>query len=335
MLHLAGYTLHSSTTQLQFFSAHVSKSLEPYPRQQHSQDSWKSFLTDDHTPIELSWNWSPLRKTPSVRYSVDPIPSLVHGGPISFNTKASKDLLESAIPFAPGFSTELYQYMTNKLTVLQHEVGQTQVETSRIPRSQQILAFDLEGESVMPKVYFLPQWKAFKEGTSTLQIMDSVIGDLPNFDSYIRNGWKMISDYISSRAKDKPEVEFVAIDCVDPLRSRIKIYLRSQDTRFASVLDMMTLRGRLPSISDKSDASLRRLWRYVLDLDTVEESVPVVSHTTAGILYYMELRFGRTYPRSKLYIPVKHYGKNDLVVARGLSRFLEEEEGKGFADGVT
>lgn len=334
MLRLAGYTTQSSTTQLEFFSGCVAKNLELYPKKNTGHDSWKSFLTDDHTPIELSWNWSPSRQAPTVRYSVDPVPNMFQNGAVTFNTKAIKDLLELTIPFSPGFSTELYLYMTSKLTVLQQEVEPDEVETSGIPRSQQIIAFDLEGENRMPKVYFLPQWKAFKEGISTLQIMDSVMSDLPYFDLDIRKSWRMISDYIRSKINDRPEIEFVAIDCVKPLQSRIKVYLRSQETTFDSVVHVMTLGGRLPAISDQSNGYLQRLWQCVLGLGASEETVPVVTHKTAGMLYYMELKFGSATPKPKVYIPVKHYGKNDLAVARGLSTFLEEND-KGFADGST
>ena len=49
-----------------------------------------------------------------------------------------------------------------------------------------------------------------------------------------------------------------------------------------------------------------------------------VSHETSGILYYFDIEPHKTWPESKLYIPVKHYGKNDRKIAEGLVAFLSE-----------
>jgi hypothetical protein len=62
----------------------------------------------------------------------------------------------------------------------------------------------------------------------------------------------------------------------------------------------------------------------------LSDPLPKKKHRTSGLLYYLELRAGSSYPKSEVYLPVRHYAKNDDQIARGLSKFLENR-GKGLA----
>jgi len=335
MMEMAGYTNQSQEFHSDFFSRNTAKFLGPHPEGSQKSDSWKSFMTDDHTPIEFSWNWSAKRRTPSVRYSVDPIGNSARTRIDPFNTYESIELLEKTLRLAPGIDLGWYEYFTKMLTISGTELAHQELMCSKIPKSQQFLAFELVDESVMAKVYFLPQWKAISTGGSTLSVVEKSIRQLGSYDPSLAAAFDIIAKFIRSFPKEeRPEVEIVAIDCIDPARSRIKIYLRSQQTSFNSVIDMMTLGGKLPSMTEKGLISLDDLWCSVLSLDHSGMNLREQTHRTAGILYYFELKAGSTLPKSKVYIPAKHYGGNDQAVARGLSKFLGKR-GQCMADGST
>ncbi|OCL02663.1 aromatic prenyltransferase [Glonium stellatum] len=341
MMEMAGYKNQSQQLHSKFFSRNTAKSLGPHPKASQGSDFWKSFMTDDHTPIEFSWNWSTKRKTPSVRYSIDPIGHSAGTLIDPFNTYDSINLLRKSLPLAPEVDLEWYEYFTKALTITGTELTHQEFISSNIPRSQQFLAFELAEESIMIKVYFLPQWKAMSTGESTLSLVEKSIQNLGLCDLSLVTGFDIIADYIQSfPEKDRPEVEIVAIDCINPAKSRIKIYLRSRRTCFDSVVDMMTLGGRLPSMTEKGFLSLEDLWCSVLSLDSSDVILPENAHRTAGILYYLELKAGSTIPKSKVYIPAKHYGGNDEAVARGLSEFLKKRgqcmvNGSTYLSGIT
>ncbi|KAF2815492.1 aromatic prenyltransferase [Mytilinidion resinicola] len=341
MMCMGGYTNQSQEFHSTFFARHIASSLGPHPGATGASDSWESFMTDDHTPIELSWNWAPSRSGPSVRYSVDPIE--ISSGSIldPFNTQASIELLQKTMPYAAAFNLQWYEHFTKALTVSGKGLRSQDVNSSKIPRSQQFLAFELLDDEIMTKVYFLPQWKAKRTRATTLEVVENAVHALGTSDPSMSAAMDVITDYICSfPLEERPEVEIVAIDCIDPSKSRIKIYLRSRRTTFDSVIDMMTLGGRLPAMTGKGQASLEELWCSVLSLDNADMDLPETTHRTAGILYYLELRADSPLPKSKVYIPAKHYGKDDLSVARGLSKFLGNRDqymadGSDYLDGVT
>lgn len=118
------------------------------------------------------------------------------------------------------------------------------------------------------------------------------------------------------------DIEMLAIDLLRPQISRVKIYFRSQDTDFASVMRIMTLNGRVRNEAIvKGLKELRLLWDELFHT-TAEEGLPPVIHRTAGILYYVELKIGTNVPAVKVYLPVRQYVANDQHVVAYLGRYL-------------
>lgn len=76
---------------------------------------------------------------------------------------------------------------------------------------------------------------------------------------------------------------------------------------------------------------LRKLWWLALGLDKEWPSsadLPSKFHYTSGILYNIDIKPGNTMPEPKVYIPMKHYSRDDLGAAHALTRFLNEQ-GRG------
>ncbi|KAL3302351.1 dimethylallyl tryptophan synthase [Colletotrichum asianum] len=310
MMTMAGYDDRAKAIHRGFFGAAVSDSLRPYPSARTPR--WESFMTDDHTPVELSWAWSDEQSTPTVRYSVEPI-GWTAG---SANEQAAASLLDRTRSYAQGLDLSWYRHF---------------LQNGGVSSSQNFSAFDLEDDrSTTVKSYFIPTVKASSLGISNLDLKPAIT-------------WPriLLKDFIlCHHPTEQPVVEIVAIDCVNPTDSRVKIYIRSKNTTLTSMIDVMSLGGRLPFLTDTIMSSLKELWVAVFgsgaedDVGALSRPLPTIDHRTSGILYYLELKPGAPLPKPKVYLPVRHYARDDEQIARGLSGFLERRC-KSLANGVT
>lgn len=324
-MQMANYRVESRKLHGNFFTNHVAPVLGEGPTADGKPRLWKSFMTDDHSPVELSWTWAAAESLPLVRYSIEPIGQPTTDDLHLLHLQTSDDLVHKVETLVPEVNLEWYRHFFSGLLPGKASFESKLVDTGD-HASQVFLGFELQDESMMLKVYFLPETKAIQVGLSKLSLMDQAITKLSNEALSLRNAFDMIAQYLFSFGLEmRPEVEIAAVDCVRTSVSRVKIYLRSRQTSFDSVVSMMTLGGKLRVGSKQGLASLQELWRLVFSLDlSVATSDPLHPnhHRTAGILYCFALTPGRQSPKSKVYIPVKHYGKNDLEVARGLSKYL-------------
>ncbi|KAJ5894548.1 hypothetical protein N7495_006239 [Penicillium taxi] len=341
MLIMAGYPSLSESIHTKFFHESVAQSLGPHPRGRGSPDSWKSFMTDDHTPVELSWCWSTSLETPTVRYSVEPIGPFAGKEIDPINTAASLRLLGDTLPLAPGLDLSLHQHFQRMLSS-RSDPFRVENEKLSVAQSQSFMAFDLLETSIIVKQYYLPERRALAEDKTKLFIIEDVFQNLPTSANALMDSVDMFRDFLSSfPGNSQPAVEIIAIDCLDPSHSRLKIYVRSRSTSLASAIHMLSLGGRAPKTREEED-SLRELWCSVFGLDPKKyhdyQPLRGKEHRTAGILYYFELKQGTKAPKSKVYLPVRHYAQSDEQISRGLSDYLARRGKKlakfSYYDGV-
>lgn len=348
MMTMAGYDDGAKAIHRGFFGAAVSDSLGPYPSIRTPR--WESFMTDDHTPVELSWAWPDEQSTPTFRYSVEPI-GWTAG---SANEQAAASLLNRTRSYAQGLDLSWYRHFLRSTTICSNHATQMSRNGCQdynidgaVSSSQTFSAFDLENDgSTTVKSYFIPTVKASSLGISNLDLVEQAIQTLqplgPECSSTALMGqFSLLKDFIlCHHPTEQPVVEIVAIDCVHPTDSRVKIYIRSKNTTFGSMIDVMSLGGRLPFLSDTVMSSLKELWVAVFgsgaedNVGALSRPLPTIDHRTSGILYYLELKPGAPLPKPKVYLPVRHYARDDEQIARGLSGFLERR-GKSLANGVT
>lgn len=131
-------------------------------------------------------------------------------------------------------------------------------------------------------------------------------------------------DFCSDPVNRGLEFEMLAIDLVDPPWSRLKIYFRCRETTFDSVARIMTLGGRSEDETvSRGLEDMRRLWKALFDAHTSpNRPLHDKQHRTAGILYNVEFRLGSMLPRTKAYLPVRHYAASDEAIIRGLGSYL-------------
>ena len=193
------------------------------------------------------------------------------------------------------------------------------------------MAFDLHKSGVAAKAYFGPV-EAEQTGRTRLSVVTDAIRSLERSDLKFP-AYNELSDSMSTDPRGSQlEIVGLAVDCVDPSQSRLRIYVRSASTSWDNVCAILSMNRKLPNLdSARVRKNLRELWRLVLSLDrdfSSSEELPVTKHQTGGVLYNFDIKPNNTRPEAKLYIPAKHYGTNDLAVAKGLATYLEGQ-GRG------
>lgn len=348
LLDRAGYSGDAQRRLLQFIRA-VVPSLGAAPGGPGGQPRWRSFMTDDHTPIELSWDWRTggAGQTPKIRFSIEPV-GVDAGTPADpYNQLAAarlRDVMRERLS-PPRTDTE-----TAWLAHFQRQLGSEEAAPAgRVGAveghlSREFYAFDLNDDgSVMSKAYFFPGFRARATRRSNFQVIREAIETAPGSTCAAEGDEKQlealrvfeayVGDAEHASSHGPLEMDMLAIDLVDPAASRFKIYFRVRDdTSFASVRRAMSLGGRVetPELRRGLD-DLRRLYYALLgssqtsstladDDDT--QQLPARDHRTAGILYNVEFRYGSKRPKVKAYLPVRHYAQSEDAIISALEDYF-------------
>lgn len=343
LMERAGYDVDSQRRYLLLYHAHVLAALGPKQASSDKDASspWKSFMTDDHTPIEISWNLGANRSV--VRLSIEPVGPFAGTSVDPFNQRRAVELLQQL----PGVDLQLFYYFRDWFLIGDCDVDAVLKRRPAGEHSSQLfVAFDFDGGKVTTKAYIFPLLKAVQTGIPALDLVSLAIRNLDTPAMSVLPGWNAVEDFIRTcPIASRPKIEFVAVDCVAPAESRIKIYVRTPHVALEKVKDVFTLGGRLnndPTIQTAL-GMLEELWRLVLrlpdDLRNSDELHPrdenSAGHRTAGTLFNFEIKPGAALPEPKLYIPVRHYARSDLDIARGLTAFFRRRGWTNLAETYT
>ena len=332
LLHGAKYQITTQSEILLFYFLFLVPELGPRLDFSGKFSQWKSFMTDENMPLELSWEWGLGDNSPKVRLSMEPIG--LDAGTLKdpLNQHATYRIVDQIQRIFPSIELSLFRHFSKELLTytLENGIKDGTLATAG-HQSRSFIALEFGKTSTMLKAYFFPVFKARETGQSTLALISRAIAKLAKVEGLRFPSYGSLSDYIrTSKEGSRLEAEMLSIDCVSPASSRMKLYLRSPSTSFSSVRANMTLDGKLeqPNL-EKGIFELEKLWNLVLpavqsgDSDT---ELPHKAHRTAGTLYYYDIGPGQLVPIPRLYIPVRHYGRNDTVIAEGLISYLKTRE---------
>lgn len=331
LLDRASYSRNSQCIQLQFFLA-IASSLGPghIPGRRLA---WKSFMTDDHVPVELSWDWGAGTSTPKIRFAVEPV-GVYAGTHMDRNNDIAGPLfVEQMRRLVPDTNMEWLAYFQRSLN---GEEARVQAEGHP---SREFYAFDLGEDGIVSKAYFFPGRKATAMGLSNLEIILDTIRKAPGASAENLDALGVFEDFARDPSTPALEMDMLAIDLVKPETSRFKIYFRIRNgTCFASVREAMTLMGRITG--PKMDRGLREMKLAYHELmghspgRDISEDVPLPanSHRTAGMFYNAEFRFGSSIPKVKAYLPVRHYARSEAAVISALHAHQRRTKTSGKAN---
>ncbi|GAM40056.1 hypothetical protein TCE0_034f12102 [Talaromyces pinophilus] len=315
LLHEAGYNLNEQYEALLFLYYWVAPRMGPMPNS--PQPVWRSFMTDDHSPIEYSWKWSPGDRAPEVRYSIEAIGDEAGSREDPMNQASTVDLLQQLNHFIPELDLVWFEHFRRTLL----GPGTPAAAYPDIGNSSVFLAFEMVHGRIRAKAYFLPV--ETPQLSAAQQISDAIC---KSGCSNLEAVHCLESYLLQSDAQGNSIRPFMlGIDCVKPAESRLKIYARSPETSFNFVHSVMTLGGRREGL-DGVVGDFHELWKLTLGLapdEPPENSLSRSSHQTSGTLFYFDVAPKSPIPDVKTYIPVRHYAQSDLQAARGLLGYLE------------
>ncbi|KAL8898243.1 MAG: hypothetical protein Q9207_006807 [Kuettlingeria erythrocarpa] len=336
LMHKAGYDLETQYSYIRFFLDCAIPALGPSSGSLSGYSRWKSFMTDDHTPVELSWEWRHNGESPDIRYSIEPIGLSAGGYADPFNLQATRHLMGQLQYTAPDLDLRWYNHFAERLLPDYRDLG-SQTETmlrqsSTESPSTSFLAFDLRRKEPMTvKAYFLPSRRAMPSGLSNFDLIIRAIRDLPEFRAGAFQALGLLTEFTEAEPHgSKLECDMLGIDCVSSQSARLKIYMRSRRTSFDSVRSIMTLGDRIQRPGDEpAFRDLFELWQ-ALFFPAAHEPMAASStelrhcnHRTAGILYYFDFSQTNVMPVPKVYLPVRHYGESDYVIARAVCAHMK------------
>jgi hypothetical protein len=357
----AGYDTQSQYFGLIFHLHYINSRLGPAYNPIRGQPRWRSFMTDDFSPLEYSWNWDTPQKDPKIRYAVEAVGSEAGTLKDPFNQDSTLELCDQLRTALPGTNFTLLDVLKNSFydgdkakdsqkptrtrrsywNKLQGRLrgtpkrksisaGSNSESTTRSVSedahhsspSSIFLAFEL-GSKIATKAYFVPV-KAEQHGISRLEVLTGAFETLRRY-GYPFEAYDKLLEFFKTSQGEKLDIVGLAIDCVEPEASRFKIYVRSPESSFKSVCDMMTLGGEIDSMSSFARRELKDLWCSTLGLDAnfpETEHLKYDQHETAGVLYNFDLKPKGASFVPKLYVPVRHFAKNDYDAAQGLGGYL-------------
>ncbi|KUM61452.1 hypothetical protein ACN42_g5674 [Penicillium freii] len=334
LLYNARYSANLQYWNLKFFAEAVAPHLGVAPEILGSGTPiWPSFMTDDGTPVELSWDWGTKDAPPMVRYSVEPIG--LHAGTSvdPGNLTAGPAFQERLTRSLPTMRVEWFHHFKDFFNIPNAKEGEFHEDT-RDHNSSIFYGFDCSETEITPKVYFFPKLRAKASGQSNLDVLFQAMRTAPHVTDRNFEAGDIFHAFCSSVGSKSLEHEMLAIDLIDPLQSRLKIYFRSRETTFQSVINIMTLEGRIqnPKLYEGL-VDLHRLWTALFGVYAVDQPLREVEHRTSGILYNVEFRLGEALPVAKIYLPVRHYCASDEAVIRGLNDYFQgQRKGKYMPD---
>ncbi|KAJ8120716.1 hypothetical protein ONZ43_g2648 [Nemania bipapillata] len=352
LLYSADYSPEAQRRSLDFFKQIIAPNLGVFRAVTGAyKNSWQSFMTDDGTPVELSWDWGTSDSRPTIRYSIEPIglqagtsidPRNLLVGPVLqdglnhslldirlewfdyfkdyFNDKEKDKLPERS----PSVIYQWYNFVKSFFGVQGN--GEHGALRDIDDHSSSIFyAFDLTETEITAKVYYFPKYRALSSGKSNLEVLVESMKGAPRCTEDNLQALSVFSDFSNDAASKELEYEMLAIDLIDPLKSRFKIYFRSRETSFASLINIITLGGRIKSPNMQQGLEdLQSLWNAIFEVESPStDPLKEVNHRTAGMLYNVEFRVGDQFPVAKVYLPVRHYSSSDSAVIRGLDTYFK------------
>lgn len=334
LLSKASYPLYTQYKYLLLYHTHILPLLGPRPPLENSgQPSpsnapWQSFLTDDFSPLEPSWNVNGNNESQStIRLGIEPVGFDAGSAVDPFNQTTVTRFMHSYSASEVGATLSMFEHFRADLFISPDMHSQVR---ERLPggehTTQSFLAFDLDAGRVTTKAYFFPILKALSTGKSTTQVVSNSILRLAKkskvWGIQAIAAMSVLEAWMAS-FNGAAKAEMISVDCVDEAESRIKIYVRIPHTSLREVKEAYCLGGRLTDENTTEAVKLLdELWRTIFGVVDENIDLPHNNHRTAGTIFNFELRPGKWFPEPKVYLPVRHYCENDMQVAERLQSFF-------------
>ncbi|KAK7937316.1 uncharacterized protein PG986_014184 [Apiospora aurea] len=283
MLDSAGYPVERQYEALMFHYNWAIPYMGPAPGPNGViPGKWKSLLQADGTPLEYSWKWPSSRAGdhPEIRYAMEPIGCYAGTGLDPLNQQATRELLHRLGQAIPSVNLAWSNHFF--ATLFDHDVAELAAEGAAGADLSTSTGFGVDFGKDGPgiKTYFqgrklgqtgfmpLAEWVGAIKPLLTQDVSVAPGKDGGSNGGHGDGSLGALLHFVASHPEGAPLNPFsLAVDCVRPEKSRMKLYMNTPHTSFASVRDIMTLGGRISGdVVESQLRDLRELIRAVLDL---------------------------------------------------------------------
>lgn len=365
MLDAAQYPSKVKQKLLSFFIESICPAFGPTMELEPDDQSPRSGITADGSPIEYSFNFEPAKDQPDVRFSVDLTPFSSFSGDFAalMSTKFSERIINeigSRNTLDTTWHDSLHQFFQLSLDATTISETAHDLVTSTLQPSRMWLAFDIQRSPTdsdtllseyIPasvKTYFLPCLSAAERGVTRWEAVSAAIRQLPGLDQSpgISTSLQLIEDFLASKPPECQElVRILATDLKHPSKARIKLYLRCPENDFEGVWEWLTLGGRYTKY-DEYKGKFKDLYDLVMgtpasSYDSTKLSSDVLSSIAKGSLCatdgknmlrskrttmcYFSLQGNELQPTPKLLLGPKYSALSDLAVAKGVAQWFQSQ----------
>ena len=327
----------------QQYTAFLEKVIIPAlgPRPDDSS-TWTPHLTKEHSPFEPSWNIQGDKQ--QVRFTIEPVGSKAGMASDILNQEHPLSFVKglAAAKQCPSLDTTWWEHFTTELFLSEPEIVTLQALSppARVTPTC-FLAFDLPTEDFAPilKAYLFPHRRALMSGKTTTQcIVDSakklhspeisVLPALSHIESFLnakQNTSEQASDskVISNLGGEEhgKSIEMMAIDCIDPYKARIKLYVKENVASFENVKTIYTLGGRRSGAEvEKGLGAFEKFWVALFGDTKNMEFKP------AFLFLGLEVVPGVEMPEVKLYVPAWTCPFGDGEITSRLAGYFKSED---------
>ncbi|KAF9078537.1 aromatic prenyltransferase [Rhodocollybia butyracea] len=284
--------------------------------------SWKSYLTDDHSPVEYSLSIK--KDFCAVRLAFEPLSPKTFGpcGTDYVNHNAPLQWLSQQ---SIGGDAMLWFQTLVELLTITPSTSRCDVGIKQVARglTQHVFAFDLVKEPLL-KSYVFHDALARQVATSTSSWgdeKDKLLSHAMNALG-LSTPWDKLATYLDHLRNSCPEyagqTEFIGWDMVAPETARMKVYVRFAQAGLTQLLSHLDLGIK---------AAAAEMWQALLGDDHLSASdIDDCDTRTHGVILYYELKKNQRDPVAKFYLPVRHYLSSDLVIAERFDAFLAKKQ---------
>lgn len=313
LIQAAGYSAAEQYRELIFYALFVAPELGLAPDAEGNVRGWRSPGTPDSTPIDFSWEWGSGNNA-TVRYSfecIGPNAGTALDPLNSFATDAWIQRLQDQ-QMVPGLDLEWYRHFIKAVLPSQEMQRKLTADVfieETTPKAGVVVALDIEKTGPVMKMYIYPGLKALELGITNLQLVQRSIRGLPK-EQYESLNCEPLLEYLDQgTARWGFETGILSIDCLEPKKARVKVYIRAKYTSLEYMMDCLTLGGKLDmSGNEQALEDLKDFWQTFLAEAPDVLPDELVGRASPGFYYTI----GAGKPISpKVYISPTSFCKND------------------------
>ncbi|KAK4201189.1 aromatic prenyltransferase [Triangularia verruculosa] len=325
LLALSGYTDKDQQSHIHWYHQFITAALGPRPIA-GTKLLFQPCPVFDGSACELSINFKERSPERTVRFTIEATGHEAGTNADPFNQDESTRLLQSMVGNVGGLDLHQFNIFAEKLFFSPEDAAALLPHVPQgTPLSQVWLAFDLlRGGDIMAKVYFMPILKWIETGIPTKDLVFDAARRCDKHGSYERP-IQLLDDFLCEGVAP-PVVEMVAIDCINSLDARIKVYLRTDANTLGKARHLLTLGGRLSGeLVEQGLEALSELWPVLFclpegtDIDNIEV-FPAGSYCGCAV----EMKPDREEPETKLHIPVRKIQGTDAQLCESLSKWFKQ-----------